>query len=113
MPTGIPLALWRLPQWNYIGRNRSKSFTGHLYSILDASKYGHLFLKRIAGLQTKDQACAALRAGMLRQQKDARLTTLRSSTVAEPCREWNARDMFRCDAAHVQDNCTEAAALQK
>src|SRR3984893_5235175 len=50
---------------------------------------------------------------MLREQKNARLAFFSSGAVTEPCCQWHTRCIFRCDAAHIQHDCTEAAGLQQ
>jgi hypothetical protein len=64
-------------------------------------------------LQTQDKTRAALRAGVLRQQKDARPAPVRNSAVAEPRRQRYARDVLRRNASQVQHDCAEATGLQK
>ena len=50
---------------------------------------------------------------MLGKQKNARLIFFSSRAVTEPRRQRHTRSIFRGDAAHIQHDCAESAALQQ
>src|SRR5260370_21388371 len=99
MPTGSPCALWRFPHGDDIRGNSFESFARYFDAILGTCKYGCLFTEYIARSHLQDEASTTLGAGMLGQQKNARLTSLGGSTIAKPCRQRYARRILRCNAA--------------
>src|SRR5580704_9510040 len=85
----------------------------NFHTMLKTSKYCRLITKRIAWPETQEQLYAALRAGVLSQQKNASLCSLRCGTITKPCRKRNTDNIFRSDAAHIQNDRAEATTLQK
>src|SRR5579871_2413243 len=64
-------------------------------------------------MQTQLQLRAALRTGILRNKKDARLCTLRGKPVTMPSRKLDAGNVLGSDAPHVEHDGAEATSLQK
>jgi len=79
----------------------------------ESGKHCALPGERVASFETQDKTCAALRAGVLRQQDDARSAALRSSAVAEPRRQRYARDVLWRNASQIQHDCAESTRLQQ
>jgi hypothetical protein len=85
----------------------------YFQTMLDSSEYRSFVTTFPTRLESQQQLSTALRAGMLRQEHNARLCPLRSSAVTEPCRQGHTRSVLRRDAAHVQNDCAESSSLQK
>jgi hypothetical protein len=102
-----------LAQWNDIGCGLDKPAAGDLHAMLDTGKDSCVVAKRLAWFEMQKQFDAALRAGMLRQQKDAGACSVRSGTITEPRCKRHAGGIFGSDAAHIEDNRTEATTLQE
>src|SRR5579862_7916175 len=64
-------------------------------------------------MQTQWQLRAALRTGILRNKKDARLCTLRGKPVTMPGRKLDAGNVLGSDAPHVEHDGAEATSLQQ
>jgi hypothetical protein len=79
--------------------------------MLDAREDGLFISERIAWLHPQHESSTALRAWMLRQQKDAGLCSLRSGSVSKPRSQRYAGCVIGRNAAEVQNDCAETTSL--
>src|ERR1700743_98570 len=112
-PTRGVYALRWLTQRNYICRRLRETSSYYFQTMLDSGEYRRFVTTCPIRLESQQQFSPALRAGILRQEHNARLCPLRSSAITEPCRQGHTRRILRRHAAHVQNDCAEPSRLQK
>ena len=111
LPASDAFALWWLPQQNDIRSGCREALAHVLDAMLSSSKYRCFIIERAAWHHAEYEACAALCARVLTQHKNAGLLVFRDCLVTEPCRQRHARGIFRCDAAHIENDRAETTTL--
>ena len=111
VPTRNRRSLRRLAKRNDVRCSLIESMADDLDLMLHTGEH-RLLMQNFARTELKYKCRATLRAGILRQQQNTRLTFFSSRPIAKPRCQRNARTELRRNSSHVQHDDAEASSLQ-